>query len=124
VHAVSACADRGGEGSRTQTVRNRARRDLAPLCEHAIEGGLIVEAEDQDRQVLAQSAQIDGQVRRERGLADAALVAGDGDDAEGAVAVLPVFALEGVADVGDAGEVEEASRASPNARSGSALYVR
>jgi hypothetical protein len=55
-------------------------------AEHAVEDRLIVEAEDQDRQVLAKGAEVDGEVRGDGRLAYATLVAADGEDLEGAPA--------------------------------------
>ena len=41
---------------------------------------LVVQRDDQDRKVLVESAQVDGEIGRHRGLADTSLVGGDGDD--------------------------------------------
>ena len=54
-------------------------RKQRPQREHAIEDQLVVEAHDQHRQVLAQRAHEDREIRGDGGLADPALVRGDGE---------------------------------------------
>ena len=83
VDAVLAQADRSVEVAGPQRRSHARSGDGSLEREHAIDHVLVVEPDEQDWQILAQSPDVDGQVGRERRLADAALVARHRQDPEG-----------------------------------------
>ena len=80
VDAVLAETDRPIQRAVPQRYGERFGGELPFHVEHAVDQRLIVEADDENGQVLVQRAQIDGQVGGDRRLPDAALVVDHGDD--------------------------------------------
>ena len=74
------------EISRAEPRRHRPPRAgrVFPAREHPVDQRLIVEAEEQDLELRSERAQVDGEVRGERRLADAPFGVRDAHDEEGA----------------------------------------
>ena len=81
VDAVLAELDHPIEGAfRPPVLQISLTRHSGREPKHALDGRLVVQRDDQHRQILVEGAQVDGEVGGDRGLADTSLVGGDGDD--------------------------------------------
>jgi hypothetical protein len=90
VNAVLAEPDDVLEGARAQARRDGVLRRCVVQREHAVELGLVVHAQDQDRKILTQCAEVDREVGRDGRLADTTLVARYGEHLEGPLLPDPI----------------------------------
>jgi hypothetical protein len=83
VNPVLPHAERAGKGPLAHGRHEVPSRTLVAHGKHRVHHGLVVDVQDQDRKVFAECPQVDRKVRGECGLADAPLVARDGEDVKG-----------------------------------------